>query len=198
MSKNLSGTGLSTTKFADIWARTGMPGAVEPTRAYSFSRAGAGARLDLSLAPVKPVVRLDADWRVAPAGAELRLQATWQNAADRSLLALALPPGLQALSVEGTNVHHWHVQDGQLHVWMEKPSSKGVFTVAGVLPGPLKEGKFSLPNFGAPQAKLESTTVSLRPGLGWLMAPQRLLHLTSLGDGPDLRYQAQQPAYEGL
>ncbi|GEM_PF-3377984 len=214
--KSLSVSGLAPEKFKDVWARTGMRDAVAPTRAYSFSRAGVGAGLELSLQPIKPQVRLELDWQAQPSGTELRLQGAWSSSAEMAFVDLALPAGFKLFDVQGPNIHHWNQHEpekgtgplnakgpvpfsGQaLQVWLEKPSAKASLTLQGMLMQPFQDGRFVLPHITAPQAQVSSTTIAVRAGAGWSVAPERLLHLTALANGSELRYQAAQPAYEGV
>jgi hypothetical protein len=195
--KNLGVTGLTPETFAGVWSRSGARDVATPTRAYSFRRAAPSASLELALQPVKPHVRLDLDWQVQPAGAELRALAEWTSPQDLLAVELLLPTGLEYLDVRGSQLHHWSVHENSLQVWLDKPSKQVALTVQVWLPRPLQNQPFMLPVVRVPQADASATTITLRPGEGWTLITERLLHLTRLADGPEARFQATQPAYEG-
>jgi hypothetical protein len=193
--KNLGVTGLAPEVFRGVWVRTGTRETVAPTRAYSFRRAADNASLELTLHSVKPRLRLELDWQVARAHADLRAQAEWSSSQELMMVELLLPPGLRVQELQGPNVHHWGMQGQVLRAWLETPSKQAALTVLGAM---TRQGPtFQLPIVQAPEAQSVATEIVLHAEAGWTIVPERLLHLKRMAEGAEARFQATQASYEG-
>jgi hypothetical protein len=181
--------------FAKEWLKVSQREIAVPQSAYSFARAAknaAAATLEVVLTPIRPRVQHEMALTVLPQAIDVESRLSIAAADDRILLNLAIPENLTLREVQGSDVHHWSRQAGQLHVWLVGPRKKTSIAILGWIPNTTPNSKaVKIPPVQLESALVETAQLTLGSVTGVALEPKDVaLVEETLGDARIRRFRS--------